>query len=233
MVGKSGVGRPTTGFCAAPTDRATSSSTATARKSANSASVSRHPRRGPPPHHRPRSPASPSRRWRARTAPWSPWTRTPARSSPWCRALPSIPTSSLCALPAATGPAPGRGDPDHPLMNKAIQARLRSGLDLQDHHVAGRPSGERRAGHARDVQRRGGTSTTVSSPAITPPAWWTSTTPSRGPATPITTRSRRSCASTPSPGTDRSRPRAKDWNRSARRGHRHHALLRLEAEDAA
>ena len=118
--------RPTTRSCAAPTAPATSSSTATARRSASSA------RSSPSPGtdlrltidldiQRP-----PSRRWKARTAPSSRWTRTPARSSPWSRAPPSTPTSS----PSASRSAYWNqiiNDPNHPLLNKTIQAQLAPG----------------------------------------------------------------------------------------------------------
>ena len=36
-------------------------------------------------------------------------------------------------------------DPDKPLLNKAIQAQLAPGLDLQDHHVDGGMAGRHRA----------------------------------------------------------------------------------------
>jgi len=46
-------------------------------------------------------------------------------------------------------------DPDHPLMNKALQAQL-AGIDLQDHDVGRRFAGRHYAEHAYCVQRRMG-----------------------------------------------------------------------------
>jgi hypothetical protein len=45
-------------------------------------------------------------------------------------------------------------NPNHPLMNKAIQDQLAPWLDLQDHHVRRRAAGGRGAGHACELRRR-------------------------------------------------------------------------------
>ena len=117
-------------------------------------------------------------------------------------------------------------DPDHPLMNKAIQAQLAPGSTFKIIMSLAGLAGERRPGHARHVQRRR---------HLLRPFLRLRQAPRHGghrPRHPLVLRHLLLHAGGEAGHRhhrqvrDRSRPLAEDRHRPARRGHRHHALHR-------
>ena len=92
-------------------------------------------------------------------------------------------------------------DPDHPLMNKAIQAQLAPGSTFKVIMSLAGLQEERRPGHARDLQRRRHLLRSHLRVRQAPRHGGHRPGACRSPATPTTTRWRKSWASTPSPGT--------------------------------